>query len=194
MTGDGVPHRAGAGLPAWPATPPAHGPVLLRAFTPEDADVARELSTDPYVPLIGTLPASATEDEAREWIARQQGRWAEGAGFSFAVAQADTGRAVGFIGLWLEELGQGRGSAGYAIVPSRRGQGLASAALTALTGFAWSIPALARVELQIEPWNVASIRVAERAGFDRVEVLRGHREIGGRRRDVLRYVAVRPAG
>jgi RimJ/RimL family protein N-acetyltransferase len=180
-------------LPAWPATPPAHGPVVLRAFEDEDVDVAEELSTDPYVPHIGTLPASATTEQAAAWIDRQRGRWTEGTGFSFAVARADTGRAVGFIGLWLTGLDQGRAGAGYAIAPSRRGQGLAGAALIALTDFAWSLSAVQRIELHIEPWNLASVRTAERAGYEREGLLRSYQEIGGRRRDMLLYAAVRKA-
>ncbi len=178
-------------LPPWPAVPPSHGPVVLRPFSDEDAEVVRELSTDACVPLIGTLPADATAEEALAWIARQRGRWAEGAGFSFAVARADTGRAVGSAGLWLAQLAQGRATAGYAIAPGRRGQGLASAALRALTGFAWTLPALHRVELHIEPWNTGSLRTAERAGFRREGLLRSSQEIGGRRRDMVRYAAVR---
>ena len=179
-------------LPAWPATPPRHGPVVLRAFRTEDTAVARELSTDPYVPLIGTLPARATEAEARDWIARQQGRWAEGAGFSFAIAEAGSGRAVGAIGLWLRELHEGRATAGYAVAPAERGRGFAAAALTAVTAFGWTVPELHRVELHVEPGNTASVRTAERAGYRREGLLRSHTEIGGRRRDVLLFAAVRP--
>jgi RimJ/RimL family protein N-acetyltransferase len=181
----------GNALPAWPTTPPAHGPVVLRAFRADDVDVAMELATDPYVPLIGTLPARATEAQALDWIARQQARWSEGRGFSFAVALADTDRAAGFIGLWLAELHEGRATAGYAVAPSRRGRGIASAALVALTDFAWTLPAVRRVELDVEPWNTGSIRTAERAGYGRDGLLDRHREIGGRRRDVLVYAAVR---
>ena len=41
----------------------------------------------------------------------------------------------------LAALAQGRATAGYSVVPRVRGRGIASAALTALTSFAWSIPA-----------------------------------------------------
>ena len=178
-------------LPPWPVVSPAHGPVLLRAFVPVDLPLALELSTDPYVPSIGTLPADATEAEAADWTARPQGRWAEGAGFSFAVAEAATGRAVGSVGLWLRQLPEGRATAGYAIAPSARGRGLAAAALVAVTRFGWTIPQLHRVELHIEPWNAASVRTAERAGYLREGLLRRHTEIAGRRRDMLVYAAVR---
>jgi [ribosomal protein S5]-alanine N-acetyltransferase len=182
---------ASAGLPPWPPGPIAYGPVVLRAFSDLDVPMVREMSTDPYVPQIGSLPANASQQDARDWIDRQRGRLAEGAGFSFAIAEADTDRAVGGIGLWLAGLAQGRATAGYSVVPSARRRGVAAAALTALTGFAWTIPALYRVELYIEPWNTGSVRAAERAGYQREGLLRSHQEIGGRRRDMLLYAVIR---
>ena len=49
-----------AGLPSWPAAPVAYGPVVLRQFTDRDVPMAQELSADPYVPLVGSLPANAS--------------------------------------------------------------------------------------------------------------------------------------
>lgn len=62
----------------------------------------------------------------------------------------------------------------------------------ALTSFGWTIPALHRIELYIEPWNAGSIGTAVRAGYEREGLLRSHQEIGGRRRDMLLYASVRP--
>jgi ribosomal-protein-alanine N-acetyltransferase len=180
-----------ARLPPWPASPVAHGPVILREFSDADLPMVQELATDPYVPLIGTLPPNATRQEAQEYIDRQRGRLAEGIGFSFAIAEAATGRGLGGIGLWLAALDHGRATAGYSVIPSARGRGVASAALTALIAFAWTIPELHRIELYIEPWNTGSVKTAERAGFEREGLLRTHQEIGGRRRDMLLYAAVR---
>jgi RimJ/RimL family protein N-acetyltransferase len=154
--------------------------------------MVRDLSSDPSVPLIGTLPPNATDAEATDWMQRQRERWTEGTGFSFAVAEAHRGHAVGAIGLWLRELAQGRATAGYSIGPSFRRSGYATDALKALTGFAWSLPTLHRVELYIEPWNEASIRTAHSAGYQREGLLRRHQEIGGRRRDMLLFAALRP--
>jgi [ribosomal protein S5]-alanine N-acetyltransferase len=178
-------------LPPWPAGPVAYGPVRLREFSDLDVPMVMELSTDPYIPLVGSLPANASQRQARDWVDRQRGRLAEGAGFSFAIADADTDRAVGGIGLWLAQLALGRATAGYSVTPSARGRGFAAAALTALTSFAWSVPALHRIELYIEPWNEGSIKTAERAGYEREGLLRSHQEIGGRRRDMLLYAIIR---
>jgi ribosomal-protein-alanine N-acetyltransferase len=180
-----------AQLPPWPTWPVACGPVVLREFSDLDVAMVMELSTDPYVPLIGSLPADASQQEAQDYVDRQRGRLAEGAGFSFAIAEADTDHAVGGIGLWLTQLAQGRATAGYSVTPSARGRGIAAAALTALTSFAWSVPVLHRIELHIEPWNEGSIKTAERAGYDREGLMRGHQEIGGQRRDMLLYAIIR---
>ncbi len=60
-------------LPSWPTEPVAYGPVILREFSAADLFTVQELSTDPYVPLIGTLPPGASRQEARDYIDRQRG-------------------------------------------------------------------------------------------------------------------------
>ena len=141
--------------------------------------------------LTGTLVADATAEQAQEWIDRQHDRLVTGAGYSFCVADAADDRALGQVGLWLADIEHGRATAGYGVAPTERGRGVAARALTALTAFAWTVPELHRIELSIEPWNVASIRTAENAGYEREGLLRSRQVIGGRRVDVLLYSAVR---
>ena len=62
---------------------------------------------------------------------------------------------------------------GYSIVPAYRGQGLATEAVQALTGWALSQPAVRRVVAGCEANNTASIRVLEKAGFRRGAVIEG---------------------
>jgi [ribosomal protein S5]-alanine N-acetyltransferase len=81
----------------------AAGPFQLRPFTLADIDAVREASSDPRIPLITTVPAAFTTDEGHRFIERQWSRAEQGTGYSFAIAEAGTGRAVGQIGLWLKE-------------------------------------------------------------------------------------------
>ncbi|NIJ12093.1 RimJ/RimL family protein N-acetyltransferase [Saccharomonospora amisosensis] len=166
--------------------------MVLRRFEPSDAALAHALGADPYVPLIGSLPARPSTQQARQWVRRQRQKHPDGDGFSFAIADAETDTAIGAIGLWLRDLPEGRATAGYAVSPEYRGRGAATSALVALTAFAWTIPALHRVESYIEPWNTASSKVATAAGYQREGLLRGHHWIGGTRRDMLIYAAIRP--
>ena len=61
----------------------------------------------------------------------------------------------------------------------------------ALTAFAGTSPALHRVEVYIEPRTTSSLHVAKVAGHQREGLLRSHQEIGGARRDMLRYATTR---
>ena len=53
-------------------------------------------------------------------------------------------------------------------------------------------PGLDRVELRIEPWNTASVRVADAAGYRFVRLLPEDTEIDGELRDMRLHVAERP--
>lgn len=97
----------------------------------------------------------------------------------------------GFVGLWVRELGEGRAKVGYGIAPSFRGRRLATDAVGAITKFGWTIPALYRIELYIEPRNTSSIKTAEQAVYLQEGLLRSHQEISGERRDMLLYSSVR---
>lgn len=176
----------------WPSEGPAFEGVRLRVFEDPDVEMVMDLATDPYVSQTGTLPLHATKDEALAYLHRQQGRLAEGVGYSFCVADRTSDAALGQAGLWLAGLPQGRATAGYAVAPRSRGQRVARQALTALTSFAWTITGLHRVELYVEPWNTASLRAAEGAGYQAEGLLRSHQEIGGRRVDMLLLAALHP--
>lgn len=168
------------------------GPFRLRPFRLSDIDVVSEASADPYIPLITSVPASFTEEEGRRFIERQWLRAEQRTGYSFAVADAATDRAVGQIGLWLQDAAEGRASIGYWVAGSARGRRVAACAVLALTRWAHDHLQLPRLELHVEPWNQASIRTAEKTGFRREGLLRGWREVGGTRRDM--YVYARLAG
>jgi RimJ/RimL family protein N-acetyltransferase len=165
----------------------AAGLFRLRPFTLADTDAVREASNDPHIPLITTVPAAFTEDEGRRFIQRQWSRAEQGTGYSFAIADAGTDRAVGQIGLWVKDLGEGRASVGYWVVRSARGHRAAARALQALARWALHELQVPRLELWVEPWNTASILTAEQAGFQREGLLRSWQEVGGTRRDMYMY-------
>lgn len=174
-----------------PDPPPTHGGIVLRPFRDIDSEMLRDLSTDPYLPLIGSLPPNATTQQAQDFIDRQHQRLSSGAGYSFCVADRMDDRALGTAGLWIARLPEGRATIGYAVAPAARRRGVAGHALQALTAFAWTIPELMRIELYVEPWNTGSIKVAESAGYHREGLLRSHQPIGDRAADVLLYAMLR---
>ncbi len=163
------------------------GPYRLRRFGYGDVGLVREASADPYIPLITTVPAEYSEAKGRAFIERQWRRAKDGTGYSFAIADAATDRAVGHAGLWPHDLAAGPAEIGYWVAASARGRGAAWHALTAVSRWALGDLRMPQVGLYIEPWNAASVSVAERAGFRADGPVPGGREIGGEPRDMIRY-------
>jgi RimJ/RimL family protein N-acetyltransferase len=163
----------------------AAGPYLLRAFEAADLALVEEAAADPYIPLVTTVPCPFTPEAGLAFIARQHVRARDGEGYSMVIVDRVGGRAVGSIGLWLRDVAAGRASLGYWVVSSARGGRAAGHALIAVAGWALEDLGFRRLELFVEPGNVASIRTAERAGFVWGGLLRGWLEIGRVRRDVV---------
>jgi [ribosomal protein S5]-alanine N-acetyltransferase len=68
---------------------------------------------------------------------------------------------------------------------------IAGRALGTLATWAFEAIDVVRLELYVEPWNVGSIRTAERVGFLREGLLRKAERVGTERRDVYVYGRVR---
>jgi RimJ/RimL family protein N-acetyltransferase len=88
----------------------------------------------------------------------------------FAITDAETGEVIGSIDMRINRMQTGH--IGYWLAAEARGQGLTTAALRALSRWGIEELGLGRVELVTDPDNIASQRVAEKAGFQREGVLR----------------------
>ncbi|MFJ3785595.1 GNAT family N-acetyltransferase [Streptomyces sp. NPDC090093] len=168
----------------------APGGLALRPWRLSDLDLVREAADDPYIPLVTTVPSPYSEAEGRAFVERQWERAASGTGCPFVLVDPG-GRPVGTVGLWPD--GE-EATLGYWVVASARGRGAAATGLAAVADWALSELGLPRLLLHVEPWNTASVRVAERAGFRREGMLEGRLRIGDERRDVLVFARSGPAG
>ncbi len=163
-------------------------PVVLRAFSPFDLELVRGASADAAIRSISSVPRDYTDQVGRAFIDRQRARADEGDGFSFVIAlEDDPATGVGSIGLWLQEIESGRASIGYWVLEPARRRGLATQALRAVVEFGFGRLAIPRLHLFVEPWNVASARTAEAAGFHREATLRGWERIDGEQHDADCY-------
>jgi len=162
----------------------ASPPVVLRPYASSDLAMVRQAAADALIASTSSVPRPYTDDAGRVYIERQRARAAEGDGFSFVIAhEVDPEVGLGSIGLWLQEIESGRASIGYWLVAGARGRGLAARALEAVVEFAFGELAIPRLHLFVEPWNVASARTAEAAGFTREATLRGWERIDGAQHD-----------
>ncbi|MEO3742448.1 GNAT family N-acetyltransferase [Plantactinospora sp. B5E13] len=172
------------------AATPAAPALLLRQWTDGDVESLIEAYRDPVQRRFSQFRVTDVDD-ARRWLELQWDGWESGKRFSFAVVDdsgAGAGRLVGNVALKAPDLASGSAGVGYWTAAAARGQGVASRALEVLTRWAFetfTADGLRCLELLHQVDNVASCRVAEKAGyrFDRVVPahppfpLDGHRHV-----------------
>ncbi len=89
--------------------------------------------------------------------------WESGHRAEFLATDTATGRRLGRVGLGLHEFGEAE--IGYWVDPASRRGGVATKAVRTLTERAFATLDLEIIEWRAEVGNVASRRVAEKAGF-----------------------------
>ncbi len=171
---------------AYPHPALTDGVVLLRPFGEGDLRCVEEASQTPEIPWWTSVPVIYSEHEGRAFIERVQSRVARDEGVALAIADAESGEALGLINLTERADAQSAGM-GYWLIERARGARRATRAVTLLSRWALTETVIERVEALVEPENVASARTVEAAGFQREGRLRSYLGNGGRRFDVDVY-------
>ena len=145
--------------------PLSDGVIALRSWVAADAPAIVDCcdGDEELAGWLDRLPQPYTLADAEFYIAMEGEE-------KFAVTEADGGRILGSIGLtWNRD--DAIAEIGYWIRADARGNGHMTRAVRLITSYAFAEGA-ARVQLRADPENVASCRVAEKAGFEREGVLR----------------------
>ena len=105
-------------------------------------------------------------DEARTLIEGWQSRSPEESEGNWAMVDAKTGELLGRIALKGLDLHDAAAEVAYWMCPAARGRGLCTEGVKALTQWSFGEAGLHRRELKHSTGNLASCRVAVKAGFD----------------------------
>jgi RimJ/RimL family protein N-acetyltransferase len=155
-----------------PSAAIAGGPIRLRRWRLDEAELIARLVTDnlehlrPWMPWAQRPPAI---EEQRWFVERMRQAWDDRTDFGYAVA-LPAGEVVGGMGLHTRQ-GPGTLEIGYWIAAAHSGRGYATAGSRALTGAAFALPGVERVEIRCDEANRASAAVPARLGFTLAEVI-----------------------
>ncbi|MCW2859156.1 MAG: GCN5-related N-acetyltransferase [Actinoallomurus sp.] len=105
---------------------------------------------------------------------------------NFVIVPHATGRLAGVIGISRADWETGVAETGYWLGPADRRHGYVAEAVRAVARYAFGL-GLHRLEVLAAVGNIASQRVAERAGFTREGVLRKARPVPGGRSDMVLF-------
>jgi RimJ/RimL family protein N-acetyltransferase len=161
------------------------GTLCLRSIDEDDAVWVAGAVVAGETCCLGPRRGPLTEDDAREMIASWQRMGGEGNGLALA-AQVGS-RLVGL--LVLQMGGPGDVEVAYWIATQERGNGYAARAVRLVSHWLVDAPGVHRVWLETDLDNLASQRVAEKAGFVREGIARDHCERDGTPHDCVIYVS-----
>jgi len=150
----------------------------LRRWVLDDVGVLHELIVRnvehlrPRMPWIAAEPQSVPD--RRQLIARWEREWKAGGDVVFAIRRG--GAALGAAGLH-RRLGPGGLEIGYWVDVDHQGQGIATSAAAALTGLAFTVSEIDRVEIHHDVTNLSSARIPEKLGYLRLPDLVGVKRV-----------------
>ena len=158
---------------AAPDPPLTDGAVTLRQW--EESDVATLVECidgdEQMTRWMDAIPQPYLDAEARAWIEQASSFWRAGTSAPFAVTSAVTGEVLGGVGFaWVGD--ERVGEVGYWLRSEARGRGLTGRAVRLVSRWSFEELRCERLQLRADADNLASQRVAEKAGFTREGVLR----------------------
>jgi RimJ/RimL family protein N-acetyltransferase len=161
--------------------------VALRPWRDADVPAMFEAFSDPVVQRFSWPHVEPyAERDAWAYLAEAKRAWANGTSAEFAcVGPANDGAIIGGASVYDIDADERQASVGYWVEAHARGNGVATHATKLLATWAFDALGIERLQLTCGPDNVASQRVAERAGFTREALLRSHLPFKGGRRDTV---------
>lgn len=175
-------------LPLISLIPLTDGVVVVRL--PRDNDAAAVVEHSQHLDLQATywlpVPVPCSPEDAQDRIREFKAGFSGHFGFTLVISTPtndDAFLGIIMLGLHSAEIGE----VSYGVAPDYRNQGLATRALKLMTGWACSNLALMRIALRIGVPNLASQRVAEKAGFVREGIVRTRVPSTGKEYDDVVY-------
>jgi RimJ/RimL family protein N-acetyltransferase len=146
--------------------------LVLRETAAHDVQGAFDMESDPVAMRYWSRPPMQHLSEAQASVERAMRYFAERSGLRWSITRAGDDVMIGQCSLFAFNEQCGRAEIGYGLDRRHWGQGIMNEALTAVVGFAFGPLGMRRLEADIDPRNIASIRALERLGFAREGLLR----------------------
>src|SRR4051812_12224854 len=168
--------------------------VRVRPWELTDVDAAHAAAMESVAEIQPWMPwchPAYSIDDARAWVTSQIATFEQRTAFEFAIVSAD-GVFLGGCGLNQIDALNRRANLGYWVRTSASRRGVATAAVRAVRDWAFVDSGLLRLEIVIASGNVASHRVAEKAGAYREGVLKQRLLLHGALHDATMFSFTRP--
>ncbi len=139
----------------------------MRRITVDDIPAMFTLRSNRQLMSYIDRPMAENLDDARTLIEKMEASLVANEGIAWGIAIVGESTMIGTIGFWRITKEHYRAEIGYLLHPDFQRQGIMSEALAAAVDYGFHTMGLHSVEANVNPANVASIRLLESAGFVR---------------------------
>ena len=161
--------------------------VCLRSLVESDIDSLFEIFSDEQVMRYWSGPPLTDRQAAKALFEEIELANSLGSMKKWGIATLDNDAVIGTATLFHLELSNGRAEIGYAQNRKMWGLGFMNEALQALLDYSFNQLKLRRLEADVDPRNLGSIRTLERLGFQREGFLRERWHVNGEIQDAYFY-------
>ncbi|MBP7460451.1 MAG: GNAT family N-acetyltransferase [Candidatus Delongbacteria bacterium] len=168
--------------------------LVLRQLTSDDAPDIFRLRSDDRVMRFLDRPLARTMEDAGQFIEKIRERLLTNDGITWAITQKPHDSLIGTIGFHTIFKEHFRAEIGYLLHPDYQGQGLMQEALSAVLSYGFQALHLHSVEANVNPNNLASVKLLERNHFVREAYFRENYYYNGRFLDTAIYSLIHREG
>jgi len=166
--------------------------LSLRWISAEDVDDVYTIYSDPEVMRYWSTPPLADRNAASKLVSEIHESFKRRELLKWGIALRKDDTLIGSVTLFHPDFTHRRAEIGYALGRAHWGQGYMQETLKAVLTYAFEVLEFHRIEADVDPRNVASIRTLESLGFQREGYLRERWQVNGEIQDALFYGLLRP--
>ena len=166
--------------------------IRLRRVTEDDVDALYRIFSHPEVMRYWGTPPLADRDGAKELVNEIQDGFQRQMALKWGIARRSDDEIIGTTTLFNLNFDNRRCELGYALDRAEWGKGYMQETLHALLDYAFTRLDLHRIEADVDPRNLNSIRTVEKLGFQREGYLRERWQVNGEIQDALFFGLLRP--
>jgi ribosomal-protein-alanine N-acetyltransferase len=161
--------------------------LILRDIRLEDAQRFFELRSNPEVMKYMDREPFRSIHDAEEMLKDAIEAYRKQAAVNWAITSKDDEKMMGYVCLLKWQKQHFRAEVGYALLPDHQGKGIMSEAVAAVITYGFETLNLHRIEADVNPDNIASIKLLEKLNFQREAYFRENFFFNGKFLDSVIY-------
>jgi ribosomal-protein-alanine N-acetyltransferase len=167
--------------------------LILRPLTLNDEQEIFELRSDKRVLQFLIISKCKNLDEAKQFIEMINDGINRSEWIYWAITEKGNDKLIGTFCIWHISKENSRAEIGYALHPDHQGKSIMTEAMDVVLDYGFNIMQLHSIEANVDPGNIASIKLLEKNGFVKEAHFKENLFFNGKFLDTVIYSLINPA-